>query len=63
MWAAYQHRTETVRTLLEAGASANVPGQHHMTALVWAAGRGYLDVVQLLLQHGAKVNINDKVSH
>ena len=33
-----------------------------MTALVWAAGRGYLDVVQLLLQHGAKVNINDKVS-
>ena len=35
--------------------------QHHMSCLTWAAGRGYTEVVRLLLEHEAKVNTADKV--
>lgn len=33
-----------------------------MTCLAWAAGRGYTEIVRELIQHGAKVNVADKVS-
>ena len=35
--------------------------QHHISCLTWAAGRGYLSIVQLLLSKDAKVNTADKV--
>lgn len=32
-----------------------------MTSLAWAAGRGHTEIVQMLLNKGAKVNTPDKV--
>ncbi|CAE7250477.1 Ankrd17, partial [Symbiodinium microadriaticum] len=46
--------TETARLLLEAGANFDLAcGQHHLTALVVAAGLGHVDTVRVLLQAGA----------
>ncbi|CAE7815392.1 mask [Symbiodinium sp. CCMP2592] len=46
--------TETARLLLEAGADFDLAcGQHHLTALVVAAGLGHVDTVRVLLQAGA----------
>ncbi|KAB0390919.1 hypothetical protein E2I00_014073, partial [Balaenoptera physalus] len=44
MWACYKGRTE----------------QYSVYPIIWAAGRGHADIVQLLLQNGAKVNCSDK---
>ena len=33
-----------------------------MTALMWAAQRGYIDLLRLLLDRGAAVNIKKNVS-
>ena len=33
-----------------------------MTCLHWAAGRGYEDIVEILLKNGAKVDSTDKVA-
>lgn len=38
----------------------NVPFENGKTLLHYAANRGYLDIVQLLLEHGAKLNVQDK---
>jgi ankyrin repeat protein len=51
----------TVQSLLEQGVDANstggvTPVGESNTALMWAAGEGYLDIVQQLLEHGAEVN-------
>ena len=37
---------------------------HHVTPLHWAAGKGYVDIVQYLIQKEADINIkaNDGVS-
>lgn len=35
--------------------------QYSVYPIIWAAGRGHADIVQLLLQNGAKVNCSDKV--
>ena len=32
-----------------------------MSCLTWAAGRGYVEIVKLLLEHNCKVNTVDKV--
>ena len=32
------------------------------TALIWAAGEGYVDIVQTLLDHGAAVDLRNKVT-
>jgi ankyrin repeat-rich membrane spanning protein len=50
------------RTLLEKGADPNIAGYYHATPLIWAAGRGHADVAQVLLTHGAKPNVPDKVN-
>ena len=34
-----------------------------MSGLIWAAGRGYSEVVRVLLDAGAKVDVGDKVRH
>ena len=48
--------------LLEKNADANIAGYYHATPLIWAAGRGHSEVVLVLLNHGAKPNVPDKVS-
>ena len=36
--------------------------QYFVSCLTWAAGRGYTEIVEALLIHGAKVNTADKVT-
>jgi hypothetical protein len=58
----YGH-TEIVRLLLDAGEDPNrfnpVGGHSHSTPLHQAAGNGHLDVVKLLIAHGAKTDVKD----
>ena len=42
-------------------ARLTVSQQYSVYPIIWAAGRGHADIVQLLLQNGAKVNCSDKV--
>lgn len=63
MWATYKGRAATVTLLLSRGADVNAHGNFHISSLLWAAGRGYIDIVKELLAHGAKVNVGDKVSN
>src|SRR4051812_2705844 len=50
---------EVARLLIDAGAEINRPCEHGRTALQMAAAWGHLDVVQLLIQHGADPTIRD----
>jgi len=54
---------ETVKLLLEAGVDPNrynpVGGHSHTTPLHQAAWRGYENIVQLLVEHGARLDIKD----
>lgn len=63
MWASYKNRLSTVTILLSRGADVNAHGSYHINSLLWAAGRGYAEIVKELLAHGAKVNVGDKVSN
>jgi ankyrin repeat protein len=53
MHAIHKNRARAVEALLEAGADANVVSGR-TTALIMAAGYGQADIVQILLNHGAK---------
>lgn len=61
MWATYKGRSPTVMMLLGREADVNAHGNFHISSLLWAAGRGYPDIVKDLIAHGAKVNVGDKV--
>jgi hypothetical protein len=60
--AQYGH-VEAVRTLLDAGEDPNrfnpVGGHSHSTPLHQAAGNGHLETVKLLVQRGAKLDVED----
>lgn len=43
------------------GADVNAKNNGGRTALHYAASKGWLEIAQLLLTHGAKINITDKV--
>ena len=51
----------TVRHLIESGADVNVAEGDGMTPLHWAAGRGYVEVTQLLLEAGADVAVGTRI--
>ncbi|MBI2688774.1 MAG: ankyrin repeat domain-containing protein [Acidobacteria bacterium] len=57
------HRTAAVRALLEAGAPLDARGELGATALHWACWKGYADLVELLLQRGAPLDIEDEQFH
>jgi hypothetical protein len=44
---------EACRTLLEAGADVDLPGEHGFTALHEAVSQGHAEVVALLLEYGS----------
>ena len=46
--------------LLEYGADVNYKDEHHYTALMWAAQRGYYKITEILLKHNADVTPTDK---
>jgi outer membrane protein assembly factor BamB len=49
----------SVKALLAKGADVNATNAYGATALSYAADKGHLEVVKLLLQHKAKVNVKD----
>jgi hypothetical protein len=53
MHAIHKNQKGSVAALLTTGADVNARGNAGMTALIMAAGYGYADIVQLLLDHGA----------
>jgi len=65
--AAQLGRVECVRTLLDAGEDPdryNPEGAHpHATPLHQAAGGGHREVVELLLERGARLDLEDKIHH
>ncbi len=65
--AAQFNRVEMVRLLLDAGEDPNrynpVGGHSHTTPLHQAAGGGYRELVQLLLERGARTDLKDVLWH
>jgi len=65
--AAQFNRVEMVRLLLDAGEDPNrynpVGGHSHTTPLHQAAGGGYQELVQLLLERGARTDLKDVLWH
>jgi ankyrin repeat protein len=57
------HNTAAVRGLLAAGFPVNARGEHGGTALHWACWKGYDDLVKLLLDHHAALDIKDHSFH
>ncbi len=53
------HNTAAVRGLLAAGLPIDARGEHGGTALHWACWKGYSDLVKLLLDHHAALDIKD----
>lgn len=51
---------ETVQLLLDRGANIDITDKaEHFTALMWAAAEGNLDVVKVLVNHGANPSMKD----
>ena len=57
------HRSAAVRAALAIGMPVNARGEHGATALHWACWKGYADLVELLLAHGASLTIEDEQYH
>jgi ankyrin repeat protein len=57
------HNTSAVRGLLAAGLPVDARGEHGGTALHWACWKGYADLVKLLLDHHASLDIKDQEFH
>ena len=53
------HNTAAVRALLAAGLPIDARGEHGGTALHWACWKGYADMVKLLIDHNASLDIKD----
>jgi ankyrin repeat protein len=51
---------EAVKVLLEIGADVNAPDQEGKTALFTAAARGYVSIIQMLADKGAKVDVRNR---
>jgi ankyrin repeat protein len=52
-----------VKALLDKGVSANAKSEYGQTPLFFACDRGYLEIVKLLVDRGADVNVEDTFYH
>jgi ankyrin repeat protein len=61
-WAAFGGYNEVVAILMDKGAQAGIRDANDVTPLMWAASRGHLGVVQLIVQHtgGQGLDATDK---
>jgi len=59
MHAIHKDQRASVEALVAGGADLNARCGDGMTALMMAAGYGYADIVQVLLDHGADPNLED----
>ena len=57
------HRTSAVRALLAVGLPVDARGEMGRTALHWACWKGYANLVQRLLDHGASLTTEDEQFH
>lgn len=57
------HNTAAVHALLRAGLPIDARGEHGGTALHWACWKGYADLVKLLIDHKASLDIKDQSFH
>ena len=57
----YAEDASTIKALLEGGARPNIPNEHGLCALHLAVRRNDLSCVQILLEHGADVNVADNI--
>ena len=57
--AVQQQDLPRVRALLAAGADVDTPSRYGATALFFACDKGNLELVELLLENGAEVNVTD----
>lgn len=57
--AAQQQDIATVRKLLESGVNVNFKSRYGATALLFAVDKGNLEIVGLLLENGAEVDVKD----
>jgi ankyrin repeat protein len=58
--AAWSHRTDAVRLMLKIGFDIEARGDHESTALNRAAVRGFADLIELLLAHGASLDAKNE---
>ena len=61
--AARDEKPQSVRLMLDAGWPIDAPGQHGATALHWAAFHGHAELVTLLLERGASLELVDPDHH
>jgi hypothetical protein len=58
--AVHKRQAGSIKALLESGAQVDQRDEHQRTALRWAAGNGFTDIVQLLMERGADPHIADE---
>ena len=58
--AVHKRQAGSIKALLDAGAPVDQRDEHQRTALRWAAGNGFTEIVQLLMERGADPHIADE---
>lgn len=61
MWAAAYGQVETVRQLINLGASVSYLAPSGENALLFASTAGHCSIIRELLNHGAPIDYKDKV--
>ncbi|KAI1180646.1 hypothetical protein F4777DRAFT_528793 [Nemania sp. FL0916] len=54
--ACYNNRLDTVKWLLSVGAAVDKPGMKKRSSLILACEKGYVEVIEMLLNHGADLH-------